>query len=93
MSTLYQITFSEAQLLSNSVKEKIILNQALLLASSPDNYTARIDISDISAPIPISSPTIFPLQTTITLSTTEQITTVNTTTPLLSSSYSKNILK
>ena len=71
MTTLLEITQNQAQSLFYSFKEKIKLNEILINDSAPDNYTAKINIDAISAPIPISPPS--PLTTSTTTSTTTLI--------------------
>ena len=68
MTTLLEITQNQAQSLFYSFKEKISLNENLIIGSTPDNYTAKINIDAISAPTPISRPS--PLTTSTTTSTT-----------------------
>ena len=68
MTTLLEITQNQAQSLFYSFKGAISLNEKLIIASAPDNYTAKINIDAISAPFPISPPS--PLTTSTTTSTT-----------------------
>ena len=68
MTTLFEITQNQAQSLFYSFKGAISLNEKLIIASAPDNYTAKINIDVISAPISILPPS--PLTTSTTTSTT-----------------------
>ena len=73
MTTLLEITQNQAQSLFYSFKEKISLNEKLIIASEPDYYTAKINIDAISAPSPISPPSPLTISTTASTTTTSLI--------------------
>ena len=75
---MYAITHNEALSLTRSIKEKLTSNEALIIASLPVNFTAQINYSDISPPIPIVQPKPVPVPDTI--ATTSTVSTTYTTT-------------
>ena len=79
LTTLSQITYNEALSLTKSIKEKVILSEALIKASLPANFTAQINTSAISTPIPIDQPTTITSDTTTTTTTTLTLTVAKTT--------------
>ena len=89
MTTLHAITYNEALSLARSIKEKLTSNEPLIKESLPVNFTAQINYSDISPPIPIVPDSIATASTVSTTYTTTFLTNipVTTSTNRLTNSY------